>query len=434
MVKRAGMKQKLGVIKEFEDLIVEYPIIGSVNMTSLPTKTVQQMRAQLRKKGVVLKMSKRRLINIAINNCKEKKKGIENLLPELKGMPALIFTKENPFALYKFLSKNKSSAPAKAGQIAPNEIVVKAGPTGFSPGPIIGELGAVGIKAGVDGGKIAIKADSVVAKEGDEITEQLAAILTRLGIEPMEIGLNMVAVFEEGNVYDSKILAIDEDEYMNNITTAATWAFNLAVEAAIPTPDTTELLLQKCFKDSKAVAMEGNIMADAVAEELLAKAEREMLALKAEANISDAPVVDKVNEEAQASVKEEVKEEPKAEEKPAEEAKETETKEVSELSEGKQEADKASVGNEEVAETSEEKPAETTETKEGPEAEGADEAPKAEEKPAEPAPAEEAKAEEKADEAKPEAKEEAAPEEPAKEEPKAEEAPAKAEDKPADES
>jgi large subunit ribosomal protein L10 len=401
MAKRAGQAKKSGVIKEFEDLIVEYPIIGSVNMTSLPTKTVQSMRAQLRKKGVILKMTKRRLINIAINNCKDKKKGIENLLPELKGMPALIFTKENPFALYKFLSKNKSSAPAKAGQIAPNDIVVKAGPTGFSPGPIIGELGAVGIKAGVDAGKIAIKADSVVAKSGDEITEQLAAILTRLGIEPMEIGLNMVAVFEEGNVYDSKILAIDEDEYIDNITKAATWALNLAVEAAIPTPDTTELLLQKCFKDSKAVAMEGNIMADAVTEELLAKAERQMLALKTEAKILDAPV-----KEAKEEVKEETKPEEKTEEKPAE------------TTEAKKEEPKT-----------EEAPVVPVKEESKPEAEKPAEEPKTEEAPAEPV---EEKPVEAADEAKPteKAKEEpeTAPEEPVKEEPKPEA------EKPADES
>jgi large subunit ribosomal protein L10 len=407
MAKRAGQTKKSGVIKEFEDLIVEYPIIGSVNMISLPTKTVQKMRAQLRKKGVVLKMTKRRLISIAINNCKDKKPGVENLLPELKGMPALIFTKENPFALYKFLSKNKSSAPAKAGQIAPNDIVVKAGPTGFSPGPIIGELGAVGIKAGVDAGKIAIKADSVVAKSGDEITEQLAAILTRLGIEPMEIGLNMVAVFEEGNVYDSKILAIDEDEYIDNITKAATWALNLAVEAAIPTPDTTELLLQKCFKDSKAVAMEGNIMADAVTEELLAKAERQMLALKTEAKISDAPVEAK----AEPAPAEEAKTEEKTETKPEEKTEATEEKKEEVKEESKPEA--------------EEKPAEEPKTEEAP-------AEPVEEKAAEPAPAEEAKTTEKADEAKPveEVKEEpeTAPEEPVKEEPKPEA------EKPADES
>jgi large subunit ribosomal protein L10 len=42
--------------------------------------------------------------------------------------------------LYKILQKSKSSAPAKAGQTAPNDIYVKAGKTSFAPGPIIGEL------------------------------------------------------------------------------------------------------------------------------------------------------------------------------------------------------------------------------------------------------------------------------------------------------
>jgi len=65
-------------------------------------------------------------------------------------MPALLFTKENPFKLYNKLQKSKSSAPAKAGQTAPSEIVVPKGPTPFAPGPIIGELGALGIKTAVE--------------------------------------------------------------------------------------------------------------------------------------------------------------------------------------------------------------------------------------------------------------------------------------------
>jgi len=35
----------------------------------------------------------------------------------------------------------------------------------------------------------------LVAKEGDIITGALAGILTRLGIEPMEVGLNIKAIF-----------------------------------------------------------------------------------------------------------------------------------------------------------------------------------------------------------------------------------------------
>src|SRR3989338_1052307 len=113
-------------------------------------------------------------------------------------MPALLLKKENPFSLYKILKKSKSSASAKAGQIAPRDLIVPAGPTPFTPGPVISELAAVGIKAGVEGGKVAVKVDSMIAKKGETIKPAVASMLTRLSILPMEIGLNLTAVYENG--------------------------------------------------------------------------------------------------------------------------------------------------------------------------------------------------------------------------------------------
>ncbi len=271
---------KKNVIKEYIRLAKEYPIIGAVNMQNLPTKQLQNMRAQLRE-TVVLKMSKRRLIKIAIEEAAKEKKGLEKIIPYLKGMPALLFTKKNPFTLYKTLSKNKSSAPIKAGQTAPNDIIVPAGPTGFAPGPIIGQLGQAGIAAGIDGGKVVIKKDSQVAKEGDVISPDLAGILARLGIEPMEIGLDLVATFEDGNILTKDVLAIDEDEYLNNITNAHRWAFNLSMEAGILTDQTTGPMITKAFRDAKALAVSQNICADGVMPELLSKAHGQMLSVKA---------------------------------------------------------------------------------------------------------------------------------------------------------
>jgi large subunit ribosomal protein L10 len=280
MVKTAKIPDaKKKVIDEFVKLAKEYPIVGAVNMENLPTKQLQNMRAQLREK-VVLKMSKRRLMKIALEKAAKDKPGIEKLIPHLKGMPALLFTKDNPFSLYKTLSKNKSSAPIKAGQKAPNDIVVPAGPTGFAPGPIIGQLGAAGIAAGIENGKVAIKKDSTVAKEGDTISADLAGILTRLGIEPMEIGLDLIATFEDGNIFTKDVLAIDEDEYLNNLTNAHRWAFNLAMETGILTKETTTLLITKAFTDAKALARECGIYADIVMPELLAKAHNQMLGVK----------------------------------------------------------------------------------------------------------------------------------------------------------
>jgi large subunit ribosomal protein L10 len=273
-------QEKKDVVKAFADLILEYPIVGAVNMESLPAPQLQKMRSNLRERGVVLKMAKRRLIKLAIASVKDKKKGIEVLEEHLRGMPALLFAKDNPFALNKILQKSKSKAPAKAGQTAPNEIIVPAGPTPFAPGPVIGELGACGIKAGVEGGKVAVKEDSVVAKPGDVITAEAAAILTRLGIEPMEIGLDMIAAYEGGLIYGKDVLNIDEQEYLDNLTKAHRWSFNLAMEAGIPTKETVEVMLQKAAQQSKALALEANVLTSDTVQDVLAKANAQAIALK----------------------------------------------------------------------------------------------------------------------------------------------------------
>ncbi len=276
-------ESKKKVVKEFTDLIKQYPIIASVNMENLPAAQLQNMRKTLKDK-VVLKMTKRRLMKLALDQIKDKP-GIDKLKEELKGMPALLFTKENPFSLYKTIKKNKSPAPAKAGQIAPNDIIVPAGPTSFSPGPVISELGALGIKTGVEAGKVAVKEDSVVAKEGDVISHELAGMLTRLGIIPMEIGLDIVAVYEGGTIYLKNVLDIDEEQFISDMEKAAQWAFNLAVETAYPSKETIGLLAVKAFSQGKSLALESGFMADAVVEEMLAKAHRQMLGLKSVAKI-----------------------------------------------------------------------------------------------------------------------------------------------------
>src|SRR3989344_765014 len=107
-------QQKKQLVQQLIKDIDQYPIVGVLNLQNLPAQQLQAMRAMLKQK--------------------------------VKGMPALLFTKDNPFALNVLIERNKSEAPAKAGQTAPRDIVVKAGPTSFAPGPILSELAAVGIK------------------------------------------------------------------------------------------------------------------------------------------------------------------------------------------------------------------------------------------------------------------------------------------------
>lgn len=276
-------EKKKAFVQKLIATIKEYPIVGLVNMESLPAQQLQNMRAMLLKKGVIIQMTRKKLIIKALKE--SGKENIDQLIEKVKGMPALILTKDNPFALNSLIEKNKSPAPAKAGNTLPKDVEVKAGPTSFAPGPIISELAAVGIKTKVEDGKLAIISDTIVGKEGDVVSPKLAETLKRLDIQPMEIGLDLVAVWESGIIFNSKQLHIDEEEYKQNLTQAAQWALNLAVEAAYPTAETTELLLQKAFRDAKTLAVEQNVLNEVTKEELLAKAERQAQSVKTEAKL-----------------------------------------------------------------------------------------------------------------------------------------------------
>lgn len=269
---------KKDVVADYVKLMKEYNIVGAVNMENMPTPQLQNMRKTL--KEVVLKVGKRRLIKLAIEQVKKDKPGIEKLEQHLEGMPGLLFTNSNPFTLSKTLQKNKSQAPAKAGQKAPKDVWVKAGPTSFAPGPILSELGQIGLKAGVEGGKVAIKSDACVVKEGEKFKPNVAAMLTRLGIEPMEIGLDLVAVYENGTIFTKSVLFVDEAKFLKDLQTAHTWAFNLAIDAAYSTKDTVGCLIGKAHNDALGLAIEANIYADAAIADILAKANRQMLSLK----------------------------------------------------------------------------------------------------------------------------------------------------------
>ncbi len=269
---------KKRTVEELEKLMEEYPIIGIVRIDNLPALQMNRLREILRGK-VIIKVAKKRLIKRALENIKDKKKNIEGLLNYLDGMVGLIFTKENPFKLAKIIEKNKSNAPARPGQIAPKDIVIKAGKTSFAPGPIISELSSIGLKVGVEGGKVAIKEDKVVVKEGEVINEKVASVLSRLGIEPMEIGLDLRAVYENGNVFDAKVLFINEEEYINNIKEAYSNAFFLSVGICYPTSENIKLLLSKAYNDARNIVIYQEIFVPDLIKELILKAYNSAYAL-----------------------------------------------------------------------------------------------------------------------------------------------------------
>jgi large subunit ribosomal protein L10 len=276
-------------VASLKKLIESHEVVGMANLSDIPAPQLQKMRRTL-KDSAVLKMSRKTLMSLALNDCD--KENIETLEEHMDGQPALIFTNMNPFKLYKILEGSKTAAPAKAGSIAPEDIVVPKGDTAFKPGPVLGELQKIGIPAKIEKGKIVITSDKTIVEAGEAIPRDVASILTRLEIFPLEVGIDLRAAYEDQTVYTSDILTIDEEETLADIQKAFTRALNLSVNAVIFTKEAVPVLLQKAATQSLNLALNAEILTSKTRDILLAKAYAQMLSVASEVSAKDENAVD----------------------------------------------------------------------------------------------------------------------------------------------
>jgi large subunit ribosomal protein L10 len=208
---------------------------------------------------------------------------IEQFIEALQGQHALIFTSMSPFELSLILDRNKVNLPAKAGDIATQEIVVSAGNTGIPPGPILSEFRELGVPTRIDSGSVWIAKDSVVAKPGSEISSKLAGLLSRLGLKPIQAGLSLSLAYDSGLILKSDQLRLDLGSYVSDLAGAYSSAFALAVNTGYPLPDALRMNLMKASMEAAQLATSAAYLTDESVGVLLGKAQGQASALSAKA-------------------------------------------------------------------------------------------------------------------------------------------------------
>ncbi|MEE6208726.1 50S ribosomal protein L10 [Salarchaeum sp. III] len=266
------------------EIIESYDSIGVVNVAGIPSRQLQDMRRALHG-SAELRMSRNTLLVRALE---EVDSGLEDLTEYVSDQVGLVGTNDNPFGLYKQLEASKTPAPINAGEVAPNDIVIPEGDTGVDPGPFVGELQQIGADARIQEGSIQVLSDSVVVEEGEVVSDDVANVLSELGIEPKEVGLDLRAVYSEGVLFMPDELAIDVDEYRADIQSAAAAARNLSVNAEYPTAQTAPTLLAKAAGEAKSLGIHAAVESPELADDLVAKADAQVRALAAQIDDDEA--------------------------------------------------------------------------------------------------------------------------------------------------
>ena len=271
-------------VSELAAVLERYDTVGIIDVEGIPSRQLQQMRADLHGTAE-LRMSRNTLIERALERVDE---GLEALMPSVSGHVGLVGSNDNPFGLFQRLEASKTPAPISAGEVAPNDIVIEEGDTGMDPGPFVGELQTVGAAARIMEGSIKVTEDSVVARAGDVVSEDLAGVLDELGIEPKEVGLDLRAVVAEGVLFDAEDLDIDLAAYEADLKAAAARGRNLSINAAYPTARTVATLLAKASGEAKSVGLQAEIESPDIVDDLVGRADAQVRALAAQVDDDDA--------------------------------------------------------------------------------------------------------------------------------------------------
>jgi len=277
--------EQLAHVEALSRSILDRPMTALVGLRGVPASALQNMRRDLRARKQPIVVATNSAIRHALEKAVQERPSLAPLLEQVQDQTAVLAAEGNPFALYQQFLKTRSPTPARGGELAPADIVVPAGTTSFKPGPIVGELQHAGFPAAIEKGKVVLKKDTTIVKAGAVISREVATMLTRLDIFPLEVGLSLRAVVEGDTYYPPSVLAVDLDAQRAELARAARRALGLALAIGYATPATAPLLLTKAHRAALAVAIAAGYATPETIEPLFAQAMREAAAVAKAANI-----------------------------------------------------------------------------------------------------------------------------------------------------
>ncbi|MDP3986803.1 MAG: 50S ribosomal protein L10 [Nanoarchaeota archaeon] len=242
--------RKIKQVSEIVGLIKERNTVLLVSIKDIPASQYQEIVKRFRDKAVV-KVPKRSIISRALDS--SDRENLKSLKNHVGDSTAVMFSDSDAYDISAELLNKKTPVRAKAGQIAPEDIIVQAGPTELIPGPAITELGALGIQIQIDKGKISIKEAKTIVKEGERISSAAADVMSKLDIKPFSIGFVPLAAFDakEDKLYLN--IEINKEETLEELKNAFGKALPFAVEIGYATSETIRFILAKAAAHGRAL-------------------------------------------------------------------------------------------------------------------------------------------------------------------------------------
>jgi len=245
--------KKQAYFDKLSKFLEEYNKVFLVGVDNVGSNHMQKIRHALRGKGEIL-MGKNTMIRKVMRGFIAQNPAFEPVIPLVRGNIGFVFVKEDLGEVKKILLANKVAAPAKAGGLAPCDVVVPAGNTGLEP-TMTSFFQALNIQTKISKGQIEITANVNLIKEGTKVGTSEAALLQKLDIKPFQYGLSIKNVYDNGTLYDAKVLDLSDEDIVAKFQTGVKNIAALGLQIGYPTVASLPHSIIRGYKNLLAIAL-----------------------------------------------------------------------------------------------------------------------------------------------------------------------------------
>jgi len=238
-------------------LLDEYPKCFIVGVDNVGSRQMQQIRLSLRKHAVLL-MGKNTMIRKAIRGHMENNPALEKIIPHIRGNVGFVFTKEDLVEVRDKIMDNKVKAPARAGAIAPCDVLLQPQNTGLGPEKT-SFFQALQIPTKISKGTIEILNEIHLIKKDDKVGASEATLLNMLNVSPFTYGLKIRQVYDSGTVFSPEILDITSEDLLSKFMEGVMNIASVSLEIGYPTLASVPHSIVNGLKNLIAVAVETDI-------------------------------------------------------------------------------------------------------------------------------------------------------------------------------
>jgi len=248
--------RKTDYIAKVVSLLEEYPRFLLVTCDNIGSSHMQRIRLTLRETGGAMLMGKNTLMRKAIRTKLEEHPEWEALLPVIKNNMGLVFTKDSLSTLKDTLLESTVPAVAKAGIVAPNEVILPKQVTTLEPTKT-SFFAALDIATKITKGCVEILNDVKLCEKGKKVGGSESALLAMLDIKPFTYGLIVVNCWD-GSVFSPALLSFTESDLFRSLSAGVGQVAALSLALSYPTLPAFPHVVANGFKNLVAIALETN--------------------------------------------------------------------------------------------------------------------------------------------------------------------------------